>query len=252
MEYVTKTPQQQAKDIQDLALYQRIDPYSYFHYLQLTNKLEGVTEYSQVNEADRIFSAIRYRELQVAPIEGNFDKEHLCKIHEYLFQDIYYFAGKFRDVNMEIDSVTRFTPARRLSSEAERIFGELKKDNYLKNLDKEKFVDKLASFMTELNKLHPFREGNGRSKRVFVGQLAQEAGWELNWSAVEPKEWKFADECAFDSARDYGAPDLTYLKHNLNKTLTPINAATHRHVTLSEFLSENTKCANLKNENINE
>ena len=75
-------------------------------------------------------------------------------------QDIYYFAGQLRDVDMEIDSITRFTPARRLGEEGEEIFGQLRKDNYFKGLDKGQFVKKMANFMTELNKLHPFREAN--------------------------------------------------------------------------------------------
>ena len=160
MRYEKKTEEEQAKDIQQIALYRRIDRESYFEELQLTNKLRGVITYEQVNEADRFFSGERYDELKVSPVEGNFDLKHLCKIHEYLFQDIYYFAGQLRDVDMEIDSITRFTSARRLGEKGEKIFGQLRKDNYFKGLDKGQFVKKMANFMTELNKLHPFREAN--------------------------------------------------------------------------------------------
>lgn len=229
--WTIKTIEQQERDKQQLALYARIDKEAYFHNLQLINKLNGVETYSEVIEADRICSGTNELKLITDPIDGTFDAEHLKQIHKVLFQDIYYFAGDYRDVDMEIDSITRFTPARRLQAESDRIFNKLREDNFLKGLGKTEFCDKLAIFMTELNKLHPFREGNGRSKRIFIGQLAQNAGYVLDWTAVSASEWKYADECAFDSARDYGQADMTYLKINLDK------ATKHKVMSIDEFLT---------------
>lgn len=241
MIYEFKPEEQQRKDREQLSLWQRVDRETYFHNLQLINKLVGVDTYEKVNEADRELSGLRYIELQKNPIKGNYDFEHLKAIHKYLFQDIYYFAGNPRDVDMEIDSITRFTSARRIEVEAKRIFTELGEKHNLIGLNKSEFCDNLASFMTDLNKLHPFREGNGRSKRAFVDQLAGNVGWSINWNDVSNSDWKYADECAFDSARDYGKPDLTYLKYNLDRAVVPVNTNSKPQVqrmSIDEFLSE--------------
>ncbi len=69
--------------------------------------------------------------------------------------------------------------------------------------------------MTELNILHPFRDGNGRSKRAFVTQLASEAGYQINFSKVSSDQWHTADAAAFDNARD-GDYNDDYLQHLLS------------------------------------
>jgi cell filamentation protein len=58
----------------------------------------------------------------------------------------------------------------------------------MRNLDKSDVVATLAEFLGELNALHPFREGNGRTQRSFVRQLAATAGWRLDWTDLEIDE----------------------------------------------------------------
>lgn len=70
-----------------------------------------------------------------------------------------------------------------------KIFEELKAENYLKDLPRNQLVSRLAYFLSELNALHPFREGNGRSIREFARQLLLNAGYRLDWEKVlEPAE----------------------------------------------------------------
>lgn len=114
------------------------------------------------------------------------------------------------------------------------LFNELKSDNYLKNLDKTTFCSKLADKMTMLNKIHPFREGNGRTKRIFISQLSQAAGYDINWNACNKKEWIIADQCAFDSLRDYGKADTSYLEHLLDRAVAPIARANNEQKAVPE------------------
>lgn len=222
--YVMKSPGQQVSDLNQLELYKRIDKEQYFEELQLCNKLEGVDTFEAVNEADRFLSERRAAELEKNPIDGKFNLAHYKAVHEHLFQDIYYFAGQLRDVDMEIDSITRFTPANKLQPALDKFFTKLNNvDKNLQGLNKEAFKEKLADYLTDINKLHPAREGNGRTKRTFFRQLAKEAGYELNWAACSKDEWKLADECAFDSKRDYGVSDTTYLKELLKKAISPVS-----------------------------
>ena len=65
---------------------------------------------------------------------------------------------------------------------------ELKSENYLEGLNKEELAKRLAYYLSELNVLHPFREGNGRTTREFIRQLALKNGYKLNLSKVMPEE----------------------------------------------------------------
>lgn len=220
LNYITKSPEEQASDRELLAMYERVDREMYFAELQLTNKLVGIDTFELVGDADRKLSTERSHQLDEAEVD-TFDAQHLKDVHEFLFQDIYYFAGEYRKVDMEIDSVTRFCPARYIEARMKQWSEDLAKDNNLQGLDKKTFCEKCAKHLTELNRIHPFREGNGRSKRAFFSQLSEAAGYSLNWSACSPEEWKMADASAFDNARD-GQYNDEYLRFLLNRAVTPM------------------------------
>jgi cell filamentation protein len=84
---------------------------------------------------------------------------------------------------------------------AESIFGKLRDEKWLKGLKKEDFIARLAYYMGEINALHPFREGNGRTQRVFFAELARRGGYKLNFSQMNPNELLEADIAAYK--KDY-------------------------------------------------
>lgn len=133
------------------------------------------------------FTGLRLAELSVKPIIGSFDFSHLKQIHKYIFQDIYPFAGQIRDVNIAKDAF-QFANVQYIQSSSMQIFMDLKKDNHLKGLSKEEFSIKAAKYFTDINILHPFREGNGRTQREFIRSLAGRNGYELDWSKVSEKQ----------------------------------------------------------------
>ena len=59
--------------------------------------------------------------------------------------------------------------------------------NYLRGLPREPFVDRLAHYFAEVNAIHPFREGNGRTQRAFFHQLCRMAGWPIDWTNLDPE-----------------------------------------------------------------
>jgi cell filamentation protein len=130
------------------------------------------------------------------PIKGNFDLPHLRAIHKHLFQDVYPFAGEIRTVAIQKGGSVFALPAV-IESYGGQVFRELAKDNHLKGLDGHEFSDAMGRHYTELNRLHPFREGNGRSARVFLDQLATEAGYALDYRRVGGKEWNEAARESF-------------------------------------------------------
>lgn len=64
-------------------------------------------------------------------------------------------------------------------------FGALAGEGYLRGLDRAEFLDRITYYHAELNAAHPFREGNGRAQRAFLGQLARDAGYTLAWRRLE-------------------------------------------------------------------
>ncbi|MBP3463303.1 MAG: Fic/DOC family protein [Clostridia bacterium] len=116
-----------------------------------------------------------------------FDKKHFIEIHKFLFCDLYPFAGKFRTENISKGEFT-FASWEFIESELDKLLLELKNENYLENYDKEKLSIRLAYYLSELNVLHPFREGNGRTIREFIRELAYKNGYILDLRKSTAKE----------------------------------------------------------------
>jgi len=105
-----------------------------------------------------------------------------------LFQDVYEWAGEVRSVKIsKVD--TLFAMPSLIESYAPTIFAGMKKEKFLCGLDRPKFLERLAYYFGELNLLHPFREGNGRSQRLLFELIALNAGYALNWAAVNKNDW---------------------------------------------------------------
>lgn len=136
------------------------------------------------------------------------DLDELRKIHKFLFGDIYDWAGQTRVVDIAKDSgkAEFFLPVSRIAGAADFVFKELAQNNFLKNLPLDIFVEKLTYFYDQLNYIHPFREGNGRTQRIFWSRVAADAGYEILWEDVQGSE---NDEACRRAAEE---SDLSLLK----------------------------------------
>lgn len=121
--------------------------------------------------------------------ESNYslDKDRFIYIHEFLFGDLYDFAGKFRKENV-IKGNFRFAEFEFIDEQLNDLLNKLKKENYLIGLDKNNLAIRLAYYMSELNVLHPFRDGNGRTIREFIREIALRCGFILDLRESTPKE----------------------------------------------------------------
>ena len=107
----------------------------------------------------------------------------LCEIHKYLFDDIYDFAGKIRTVNISKGNF-RFAPLMYLEAA-------------IKNVDKmpQNTFDEIVEKYVEMNIVHPFREGNGRSMRIWLDMmLKKQIGQVVDWSKIEKEDYLMAME----------------------------------------------------------
>lgn len=152
----------------------------------LKNKL-NIRDNKLLKTAEEEITLIKQMELLKNPIKGNFSKAHLMNIHKFIFEDIYSFAGKIRREQIS-KADTLFYPPNLIDRELDKVFAKIKEKNMLKETDKEKVFDNLAYVMAELNIIHPFREGNGRSIREFIRLMAKRMGYDLNWGNVDREE----------------------------------------------------------------
>lgn len=160
-------------------------------FLIATNKL-GAKNLAELYKLEKDFVNLRAKKLALSPISGDFDYKHLKDIHHFLFMDVYTWAGKDRNelgINTAfIKGETIFVPANKLDFYADEIFTELNKNGYLKNCKSDdEFFDLYAELFADLNALHPFREGNGRTQRIFLNQLAKNAGYDIDLNLI-PKD----------------------------------------------------------------
>lgn len=150
----------------------------------LINK-ENIRNFSELTKFESIVSTKRLNELILKPIRGYFDMEHLKKIHYHLFQDVYPFAGQIRTEDINKDGFP-FAKYEHVESQGKSIINKLHQDKCLKETSIDVFSEKASYYMAEINVLHPFREGNGRTQREFIRNLASDAGYLLNWQTKSP------------------------------------------------------------------
>lgn len=149
----------------------------------LRNRL-GITDPAELARAEAELTALRLVELRRTPVPGGYDLEHLRGFHRFIFGDVYDWAGEPRTVS--IGKGHLFCLPQHIDSFAADIFGRLAGWRYLRGLERDEFLDRLAELLAHINALHPFREGNGRTQRAFLTQLAQDAGYQLRWTAMDP------------------------------------------------------------------
>ncbi len=152
----------------------------------LKNKL-NIRDNTILKSAEEEITLIKQMEMLKNPIKGNFTKSHLMNIHRFIFEDIYQFAGKIRREQIS-KADTMFYPPDLIDRELTKLFLKMKEQNMLKETNEEVFFDNLAYIMSELNIIHPFREGNGRTIREFVRLMAKRMGYDLNWGNVDKED----------------------------------------------------------------
>lgn len=153
--------------------------------MALENKL-GISDSSELARAEEKISKAKALELFEKRLLGTFEVgtfEGLAKIHKYLFEDIYDFAGKIRTVNIAKGGF-RFAPIMYLETALANI----------SNMPQSTF-DEIIEKYVEMNVAHPFREGNGRSTRIWLDEIfKKELKMVVDWSKVDKEDYLLAME----------------------------------------------------------
>lgn len=165
--------------------YEKTSNYCYPYSDILINKLD-IRDEKLLSHYERKLVAIRQVELINNPLKGNLDFEHLKNIHQYLFQDLYDWAGKIRIC--DIAKRDLFCLSQYIESYAEGVFKNFEKNNYFISMQYDEKIAALTSLFGDINALHPFREGNGRTQREFINIVARINGLNINFVNIQMDE----------------------------------------------------------------
>ena len=147
--------------------------------LSITNSVELAKEEERITKIKvlELFDTNKINEIEVGTFKG------LSQIHKFLFEDVYYFAGKLRNENIAKGNF-RFVPCIYLTAALSKI-DEMPQNTF------DEIVDKYV----EMNVAHPFREGNGRSTRIWLDLiLKKELNQVVDWSKIDKEEYLLAME----------------------------------------------------------
>ena len=158
------------------------DPYCYPGTRILINRL-GLRDQTKLDAFEAEVSA--ERAAQPLPA-GRLSYRHYRAIHRHLFQDVYVWAGRPRAVRIS-KGTSMFCYPEHIDREMRRVFTDLRRERYFHGLNAVTFALKAAHLLAELNAIHPFREGNGRTQLAFLSILAERAGHPLALERLDPQ-----------------------------------------------------------------
>ena len=192
-----------------------MDPYVY----PGTNVLKNLRNYrdpGQLRELEAEATSWRISQLERKAQKGKFDTAHLQAIHRHIFQDVYPWAGDLRTVDIARPGQFYFAFSHQIPPCLHRTFANLKEERHLKGTTHQDFCKRAAWYLGELNAIHPFRDGNGRTQREFIRQLGLHGGHVLNWVRVSRTQMYSASHLSFQAADNSGLENvlLTALGHS--------------------------------------
>lgn len=149
----------------------------------LINKFD-IRDENQLNALEQSITSVLIAKASMEIAFENVDFEFYKSLHKYVFSDIYKWAGEIRKVNIS-KKVSNFCPAEKVEENGLRIFNNLRKAKFLKDLEDDEFINKFVELYCELNYLHPFREGNGRIQRLFLSMLLKHNGKKIDFAEID-------------------------------------------------------------------
>ena len=171
----------------------------------------------------------RLMQLRKHPIEGAFDAPHLQAIHKHILQDVYDWAGKFRTLPMR-NSLSRvaFAEPQDIVPTLQKLSDLLKEQEFLAKLSRDEFAFKAAVVLRELNAVHAFPDGNGRTQREILRTLGLQAGHKIDWNyGTENQIYQF-NKASRIAHNDGNLTGLVHIMRNSITELSPNLQAGHK------------------------
>jgi cell filamentation protein len=159
------------------------DPYVYPGTAVLRNNL-GLHDPRELSRAEADIVRAALAVLAGRPLPGGYDLAHWQAFHSRIFGGLYPWAGELRTVQIAKPNAFYARPEH-IAGYAQGIFAELARERCLQGLDRGAFLERLTHYHAEMYAVHPFREGNTRSLRAFLGQLAGQARHRVDWEHLD-------------------------------------------------------------------
>lgn len=182
------------------------DPYCYKDTFVLKNKA-GIRDAAHLQAFELEMSALRAEEPLPA---GKFTPAHYRKVHHHLFQDVYRWAGRYRTVRTGKGG-NWFCYPEYIDGSMNRLFKKLATKAFKREAHSAEFIGAAADFLAELNAIHPFREGNGRSQLSFLYLLGDRAGHPLRLNQIDRETFLPATIASFGGNTEPLANELRKL-----------------------------------------
>jgi len=182
------------------------DPYVYPGTHVLKNS-ENIKDFETLTAFE--LEAVNVRSKSNLP-RGKFNTLHYRQIHKHLFQDVYEWAGDYRTVRIAKNG-NWFCFPKHVDEQMKELFEVLKSNNYLKGFTSEEFTKKATKFLSDLNAIHPFRDGNGRAQLTFLSLLAENTGHIIRVEEVKPKSFLAAMIKSFMGDLDPLEAEISFL-----------------------------------------
>lgn len=160
------------------------DPYCYLG----TTVLKNIPGLRRQEDLDRFEAAATTQRADEPLPAGRLSVSHYYAVHRHLFQDVFAWAGKPRTVRLA-KGVSAFCYPEYIEREMRTLFARLRARRGLRRLSPKEFADEAAMFLTTLNAIHPFREGNGRTQLTFLALVADRARHPLDLDRLEPEQF---------------------------------------------------------------
>ena len=155
----------------------------------LINKL-GIQDEAVLAETEAAIVFGKASLLDQQPVQGCFDFDHYKRIHQFLFCDLYDWAGQTRMIDISKKG-TVFVAAKEIAQCADACFRRLA--SFVgEGLSHRELAETVADFYHTVNMLHPFREGNGRTQRIFFTQWIRHLGYDLDLTSADPDAFMVA------------------------------------------------------------
>ena len=165
-----------------------VDPYTYSGTAILRNKF-NIRDSSVLSKVERRITEAKLVLLQTRQLpRGHYDLKHLQAMHKYLFGDIYDWAGEIRSAGFISKGQSIFCHSDFIVPYAQSLFSWMHREDF-KGMTTEQCAKRMAFYLSEVNALHPFREGNGRTTRLFFDSFAKVNGWDLGIAQIPHDEF---------------------------------------------------------------
>lgn len=165
------------------------DPYLYEGSSVLKNRL-GITTQEELDNAEADYVVYRLKDLAMNPLPGEYNTEHLLKMHRYMFQDLFEWAGETRiiEIYKEEDVLggmsVEYSDPFDIVQDIHFVLSDMRNKSW-KEMDRKEAAKEFSDSLAKLWKIHPFREGNTRTTVTFCCQFADEVGLKVNRELFE-------------------------------------------------------------------